>query len=124
MSSKFPHLFEPIILGKTLYKNRIFYSPTGYKEQPVDEAACYYERKAMGGAASVCVGDATVAADGIARSNQLRLDLQSTVPALEQISSAIVRHGAVLRDRDRTQRQLLSLLTSAESREALRAPSA
>jgi len=92
---KFPHLFEPIVLGKILYKNRIFYAPTGYKEQPVDEAACYYERKAMGGAASVCVGDAAVAADGIARSNQLRLDLPNTVPALEQISSAIARHGAV-----------------------------
>ncbi len=95
MLCKYPNLFEPIILGKTLYKNRIFYSPTGYKEQPVDEAACYYERKALGGASSVCVGDAAVAADGIARSNQLRLDLKSTVPALEQISSAIARHGAV-----------------------------
>lgn len=95
MSFRYPRLFEPIVLGKTLYKNRIFYSPTGYKEQPVDEAACYYERKAIGGAASVCVGDAAIAADGIARANQLRLDLQSTVPALEQISSAIARHGAV-----------------------------
>ncbi len=95
MSNKFPHLFEPIVLGKRFFKNRIFYSPTGYKEQPVDEAACYYERKAMGGAASVCVGDAAVAADGIARSNQLRLDLTATVPALEQITAPIVRHGAV-----------------------------
>ena len=47
MSNKFPHLFEPIVLGKRFFKNRIFYSPTGYKEQPVDEAACYYERKAL-----------------------------------------------------------------------------
>ena len=95
MNCKFPNIFTPIVLGKTLYKNRIFYSPTGYKEQPVDEAACYYERKAMGGAASVCIGDAAVAEDGIARSNQLRLDLLSTVPALEQLSSAIARHGSV-----------------------------
>src|SRR5690554_4512865 len=94
-NKKYSHLFEPIILGKTLYKNRIFYSPTGYKEQPVDETASYYERKAMGGAASVCVGDAAIAEDGLARFNQLRLDLQTTVPALEQISSAIARHGAV-----------------------------
>ena len=56
MNSKYTHLFEPIVIGKKLYKNRIFYSPTGYKEQPVDEAASYYERKAMGGAASVAVG--------------------------------------------------------------------
>ena len=92
---KYSHLFEPIVLGKRLYKNRIFYSPTGYKEQPVDEAACFYERKAMGGAASVCVGDGAVAPDGIARKNQLRVDLRTTVPALEQISAAISRHGAV-----------------------------
>lgn len=92
---KYPHLFEPIILGGKFYKNRIFYSPTGYKEQPVDEAASYYERKAMGGAASVCVGDAAIAPDGVARANQLRLDLRSTVPALEQISAGIIRHNAV-----------------------------
>ncbi|NLB28811.1 MAG: hypothetical protein GX823_01070, partial [Clostridiales bacterium] len=94
-NGKYPNLFEPVILGKTLYKNRIFYSPTGYKEQPVDEPASYYERKAIGGAASVCVGDGAVAEDGLARFNQLRLDLKTTVPALEQISSAIARHGAV-----------------------------
>jgi len=92
---KYPHLFEPIVLGKRYFKNRIFYSPTGYKEQPVDEAACFYERKAMGGAASVCVGDGAVAPDGVARKNQLRVDLLTTTPALEQISSAIARHGAV-----------------------------
>ncbi len=95
MSTKFPHLFEPILIGKRLYKNRIFYAPTGYKEQPVDEAACYYERKAMGGAASVCVGDAAAAPDGVARASQLKLYTTQTIPALEQISAAISRHGAV-----------------------------
>jgi len=92
---KYSHLFEPIMLGKRLYKNRLFYSPTGYKEQPVDEAACYYERKAMGGAASVCVGDAAIADDGVARGNQLRLYKSETVPALEQITAAILRHNAI-----------------------------
>ncbi len=92
---KYPHLFEPIVLGKVFYKNRIFYSPTGYKEQPVDEPVNYYERKAMGGASSVCVGDGTISADGAARGNQLRLDNRRTVPALEQISAGIIRHNSV-----------------------------
>ena len=61
----------------------------------MDETASYYERKAVGGAASVCVGDAAIAEDGIARVNQLRLFQQSTVAALAQISSAIARHGSV-----------------------------
>lgn len=95
MAGKFSHLFEPISIGKKLYKNRIFYSPTGYKEQPVDEAASFYERKAMGGAASVSVGDAAISLAGAARGSQLRLDIPDTVAALEQISSGIVRHGAV-----------------------------
>ena len=28
---KYPHLFEPIMLGNTLFRNRIFASPTGYQ---------------------------------------------------------------------------------------------
>ena len=95
MSGKFSHLFEPIVIGRRLYKNRIFYSPTGYKEQPVDEAASFYERKAMGGVASVSVGDAAISLAGAARGSQLRLDIPDTVAALEQISSGIVRHGAI-----------------------------
>ncbi len=92
---KYPYLFQPIKLGKRLYKNRIFYSPTGYKEQPVDEAASFYERKALGGVASVCVGNAAVSADGIALKSMLLAYSPATVPAMEQLSSAIARGGAV-----------------------------
>ena len=57
--SKYPHLFSPIILADTLFKNRIFASPTGYQYTNGDgfvndSAIAYYSRKAMGGAASVC----------------------------------------------------------------------
>ena len=92
---KYSHLFEPIQLGRRIYKNRIFYSPTGYKEQPVDEAASFYERKALGGVASVCVGNACIAEDGLAMGNMLRAYTRNTVPAFEQISSAIARGGAI-----------------------------
>ena len=58
MSLKYPHLFEPIQLAGTFFKNRLFASPTGFQDldgQGVlsEAAAAYYERKAMGGAASV-----------------------------------------------------------------------
>lgn len=32
----YPHLFEPIQLGKTLFRNRIFASPTGHHEMTPD----------------------------------------------------------------------------------------
>lgn len=60
---KFPHLFEPIQIGSRLFKNRIFASPTGDSPEfdiPEHDYIAYYERKARGGAASVCVGDCVV----------------------------------------------------------------
>ncbi|MBU4439745.1 MAG: hypothetical protein KJ779_09265, partial [Firmicutes bacterium] len=56
---KYKHLFEPIKLGKTLFKNRIFSAPQDYPGLTSDrflteEAAYFYERKALGGFASVC----------------------------------------------------------------------
>ena len=61
----YPHLFTPIVLAGQLFKNRIFASPTGlqhnhYGNHPINETINYYERKAIGGAASVCIGDAMV----------------------------------------------------------------
>ena len=55
---RYPHLFEPIVLGGTVFRNRIFASPTGYQNVTCDDilppgAEAYYERKARGGAASV-----------------------------------------------------------------------
>ena len=64
--SKYPHLFQPIVLGNTVFRNRIFSSPTSIHEltevhnYPTEVLNGYFERKAIGGAASVAVGDATV----------------------------------------------------------------
>jgi 2,4-dienoyl-CoA reductase-like NADH-dependent reductase (Old Yellow Enzyme family) len=62
---KYPHLFEPLKLGNTLFRNRIFAAPTGYRNMTYDsvwplEAADYYARKAKGGAASVASGELVV----------------------------------------------------------------
>ncbi|MBR6812494.1 MAG: FAD-dependent oxidoreductase [Oscillospiraceae bacterium] len=98
---KYPHLFEPITLGGTLYRNRIFASPTGYQNLTCDNilppgAAAYYGRKAQGGAASVSccelIVDTQYGRGGI---NQICIDDQRAANPLCRVANAITTHGAV-----------------------------
>jgi 2,4-dienoyl-CoA reductase-like NADH-dependent reductase (Old Yellow Enzyme family)/thioredoxin reductase len=98
---KYPNLFSPIQLGETLFRNRIFASPTGVsysdpRHRPINETISYYERKAKGGAASVCVGDVMVDAEHSqhGRYNMMMDDIE-IMPVLNKLSSEINRHGAV-----------------------------
>jgi 2,4-dienoyl-CoA reductase-like NADH-dependent reductase (Old Yellow Enzyme family)/thioredoxin reductase len=100
---KYKHLFEPIQIGKNLYRNRVFASPQDYalltaeKFLP-EEAAYFYERKALGGFASVCVGDMMVDShycSGRSHLFQMRgSDILGKVH-LPRVSTAINRHGAI-----------------------------
>nr|WP_320026289.1 FAD-dependent oxidoreductase [uncultured Acetobacterium sp.] len=98
---KYKHLFEPIKLGKTLFKNRIFSAPQDYPGLTsnrflTEEAAYFYERKALGGFASVCVGDMIIDGD-YGRSHPFQMrgnDILGKVN-LTRVSTAITRHGAV-----------------------------
>ena len=98
---KYPHLFEPIVLAGTLFRNRIFASPTGTaymdaRSFPTPEMNAYYERKAIGGAASVCVGDAIVCSKHGRRSKgHLPLDDPGARGTLTRLADSITRHGAV-----------------------------
>ena len=97
---EYPHLFSPITLGDTLFRNRIFASPTGVfysdvNHRPVIETMGFYERKAKGGAASVCVGDAMVDGRHMHGSYSLALDTPGVMPVMNKLSSLISRHGAV-----------------------------
>ncbi|MCL1835756.1 MAG: NAD(P)/FAD-dependent oxidoreductase [Oscillospiraceae bacterium] len=98
---KYPHLFSPITLAGTLFKNRIFASPTGTaymssQHYPIQETNAYYERKAIGGAASVCVGDAVVCSKhGRFNNGHIVLDDPGALSSLSRLSDAITRHGAV-----------------------------
>jgi 2,4-dienoyl-CoA reductase-like NADH-dependent reductase (Old Yellow Enzyme family)/NADPH-dependent 2,4-dienoyl-CoA reductase/sulfur reductase-like enzyme len=98
---KYPSLFSPITLGGVTFRNRIFASPTGLqysdpKNRPSAEGIAYYERKAMGGAASVCVGDATVDSEiALANGYHIPLDDAEAAPHLNKLSDAITKHGAV-----------------------------
>ncbi|MBN2239859.1 MAG: FAD-dependent oxidoreductase [Dehalococcoidales bacterium] len=98
---KYPHLFSPIQLGNVLFRNRIFAAPTGvfYSDpahRPINETICYYERKAKGGAASVCVGDSMIDTEHSQHGRyNMFLDDEEIMPSLNKLSSEINRHGAV-----------------------------
>ncbi len=97
----YPHLFTPITLAGQYFRNRIFASPTGmhynhYGNRPNNETICYYERKAVGGAASVCIGDAMVDGElALANGAHILLDDPSGRAHLCKLSETIRRHGAV-----------------------------
>ena len=98
---KYPNLFSPIMLGGTLFRNRIFASPTGLqysdpKNRPSAASIAYYERKAIGGAASVCIGDAMVDSQiALANGKHILLDDNDAMPHLNKLSDAITKHGAI-----------------------------
>ncbi len=51
--TKYPHLFEPITLAGTYFRNRIFSSPTGWEDMdrncmPSRDAMAYYTAKNIG----------------------------------------------------------------------------
>ncbi|NLB29921.1 MAG: NADH:flavin oxidoreductase, partial [Clostridiales bacterium] len=98
---KYPNLFSPITLAGTQFRNRIFASPTGLqyadpKNRPTPAGIAYYERKAIGGAASVCIGDAMVDSEiSLANGYHILLDDETFDAHLNKLSEAITKHGAV-----------------------------
>jgi len=98
---KYPNLFSPITLAGTVFRSRLFASPTGLhysdpKNRPSTASIAYYERKAIGGAASVCVGDAMVDSEiALANGKHILLDDPEAAAHLNKLSDSITKHGAV-----------------------------
>lgn len=98
---KYPNLFKPIKIGNTVFRNRIFSSPTGHSDMTADgkhseDAIAYYERKSIGGAAAVTLGEAVVDSKyGYQYPAQIRLDGSRSMSTLARIADNISRHGAV-----------------------------
>ena len=98
---KYPHLFEPIFLADVYFKNRIFAAPQGtsfstYGNQPTAETMMFYERKAMGGCAAVCYGDATVdSVLALGNGPHIHMDDRSNGVHLNRMARCVMRHGAV-----------------------------
>jgi len=98
---KYPHLFAPIEIAGTLYRNRIFAAPTGYQDMDREgvlppEASAYYARKAKGGAAAVTLGECVVDSQyGRGASYHVRMDDPFAAHALNRCALDIRRYGAV-----------------------------
>ena len=98
---KYPHLFEPFAIGSAVFRNRIFASPEGYYNVGADnlpslDEIAFFERKAIGGIASVCVGDCIIdSATGTHYPYLIQMDDVNTLPGLSALAGAITRHGAV-----------------------------
>jgi 2,4-dienoyl-CoA reductase-like NADH-dependent reductase (Old Yellow Enzyme family)/thioredoxin reductase len=96
----YPNLFKPIKLGGTLFRNRIFSSPTGHPDNVMgrfsDEVVAYFERKAKGGAAAVTLGEASVDSRyGKNYAAELSLDSRQPLRGLSLMADRIRRHGAI-----------------------------
>ena len=97
----YPHLFQPIRIGKTLFRNRIFAAPNGCqyldsRNGPSPDGVAFCERKALGGFASVTLGECIVdRRTGQAHAYQILLDDPQNLPAMSAMATAISRHGAV-----------------------------
>ena len=94
-------LFTPLVLGKTQFKNRIFSAPIGLEYypsdnvRPGDDFIAFYERKAQGGAATVCIGSAMADNARGAVGPTIRLDDPHALSPHFRLASCINRHGAV-----------------------------
>ena len=98
---KYPHLFAPLEVAGTLFRNRLLSSPQGYYNLgpdlfPNDDMVAYFEIKARGGFASVCIGDCIVDwKNGRHYDWLLPMDNPKMLPGLSKVANAISRHGAV-----------------------------
>ena len=100
-ASDYPHLLSPIVLGKQFFKHRIFASPQDNPQLDANkfltrDAMAFYERKAQGGFASVCVGDFMVdSRAGHSHPFQLRGDDVRGKASMFRTAMGITKHGAV-----------------------------
>ncbi|MDR1706540.1 MAG: NAD(P)/FAD-dependent oxidoreductase [Prevotella sp.] len=101
MKNKYSHLLSPIILANTYFRNRIFASPVGFSDNttsrfPTDDSIAFYERKARGGAAAVCIASGAVDLEFGSTDNVLiHIENRKSVGRLFEMSRAIAHQGSV-----------------------------
>ena len=96
----YPHLFSPIRIGNIRLKNRIIAAPTSphmltTQGHLTAEMVAYLEKKAMGGAAVVTMGESIVhSATGKSHNKQVQLDSYGVKLMLNEATKAIHNAGA------------------------------
>ena len=101
MANRYPHVFQPIRLGNTLFRNRIFASPVSHPDFNNEAGMtvrqkCFYGLRAKGGAASVSTGDGIVHYDtGFLHPYKLRLDDRELYPSLSDMARTVRQYGAI-----------------------------
>ena len=100
MNPDYPHLFEPLTIKKTTFKNRIFAAPNmmshmDFNGRPDDSMIAYYAEKARGGAAVVTLGDTPVDREHGATNPRSFAITPENQPMLAEIAQAIHEGGAL-----------------------------
>jgi 2,4-dienoyl-CoA reductase-like NADH-dependent reductase (Old Yellow Enzyme family)/thioredoxin reductase len=100
MNPYYPNLFQPITIGRTTFRNRIWSAPNmmshmDYKGRPDDSLINYFREKAMGGAAVVTIGDSPVDREHGATNPRSFALTPENQPMLAEIAKAIHEGGAI-----------------------------
>lgn len=97
----YPNLFSPMKIGGAVFRNRIIASATGHLDLRADHSftedfLLYYERKAMGGAAAVTIGECHVDPPVSCRGG-LCVDLSTfaSFAPMSRLNDSVSRHGAL-----------------------------
>lgn len=100
MSQLFPHLFEPITLGRRSIRNRIVSSghDTVLDESGMigDDLVAYHEARAQGGCGLIVLQVSGVHETARYTSHVLMATDESSVPGYRAVAEAVHRHGATI----------------------------
>lgn len=101
MKTKFPHLCQPITLGRVAFRNRMFSAPMGGTDITADcsvgpRTPGFYELRAKGGAAAVTASELVVHPQTDA-SHMFHINLTTpgNLAGWTFLADAVARHGAV-----------------------------
>lgn len=101
MKTKFPHLCQPITLGRVTFRNRMFAAPMGGTDITADcsvgpRTPGFYELRAKGGAAAVTASELVVH-PGTDASHMFHISLTTpgNLASWTFLADAVARHGAV-----------------------------
>ena len=98
MKQNYPHVFEPLTVKRTTFKNRVVMPPMGsnlatLSGEVSEQMKKYYGLRARGGAAVITVeNDYPLATNG---TKQLRIDNNQFIPGLYELTEEIHKYEAL-----------------------------